>query len=103
MPRMRTMTQFKFQVLDFFEKFYLENKYPPTIREILNGSKAYVSTSSVAYALESLAEDGYLTPGVPGQARTQVPTFKEKPAVGAITESNEHWLEEDDDLQYRNL
>lgn len=84
----RTMTQGKLEVLQFIEDFYAAHGYSPTLREILEGI-GHGSTSSIAYAMESLAEDGFLTKGVEGQARTQVPTWKPKPAIGSPTDEDD--------------
>ena len=85
MPNYRRLTEFKARVLDYIEDFYKQNKYPPSLREVGEhvGSD---STSSIKYAMEMLAEDGYLTKGVEGQARTMVPTYKERVAINESTE-----------------
>lgn len=94
MPPSRIMTPFKFQVLTFIENFYTKNRYSPTYREIIKGV-GRGSTSQVAWAMESLAKDGFLTEGVEGQARTQVPTFKQKPELYETTED-----EDDEEYEY---
>lgn len=73
----RSLTPFTMTVLDCIEEFYKSKGYSPTYREIsdLMGGG---STSAISYAMDTLVERGFLTEGVPGQSRTQVPTYKNR-------------------------
>jgi len=80
MARIRSMTPYKLAVLAYIEDYYTANRFPPSLREICAGINSN-STSSVSYAMEMLAEDGYLVIGIEGASRTTVPTFKNKVGV----------------------
>lgn len=71
----RSFTPFTATVLDCFEEFHTKHGYSPTYRqvsEMMGGG----STSAVSYAVDTLIEMGYITPGVEGQVRTRIPTYK---------------------------
>lgn len=72
----RTLTPYTMTVLDCVEEFYTSNGYPPTLREIGTLMGGNAATSAIRYAIETLVQEGFMTEGVEGQARTQVPTFK---------------------------
>ena len=72
----RQITPYTMTVLDCIESFYTQNGYPPTMREISALMGGSASTSAIRYAMDTLAQEGFLTVGVDGQSRTQVPTFK---------------------------
>lgn len=62
---MRGLSQKQRKIIDFVRHFWLDNNYPPTVRDILNGC-SISSTSVVDYNLDILEREGYIKrhPGI---------------------------------------
>lgn len=76
--RISVMTPLKRSILKYMEEYYEENGYPPSIREICD-AVGQPSTSVVRYSMGMLIKSGHLAEGIPGAARTIIPTFKGRP------------------------
>ena len=62
---MKSLSQKQRSIIDFVKRFWLDNSYPPTVRDILNGCNIS-STSVVDYNLDILQREGYIRrhPGI---------------------------------------
>lgn len=83
MPRTSNKSQL---ILDFVNRFVMENGYSPSVREI-GAAVGLSSTASVSYHIQQLEEKGLLAPSVKGRKRAVVTTSRpgQIPVVGVVT------------------
>lgn len=87
---MKRLSSRQQNIIDFVHQFWLENSYPPTVRDIVNGC-GVSSTSVVDYNLDILEREGYIRrhPGISRgielvtQSPAQRPSLK-VPVIGQI-------------------
>ena len=83
MPRTSNKSQ---MILEFVNRFVMENGYSPSVREI-GAAVGLSSTASVSYHIQQLEEKGLLAPSVKGRKRAVVTTSRpgQIPVVGVVT------------------